>query len=158
MEILDKVLKKSKFHGLEIGTLRGDFVCYFLEKYKECRITSIDKDPFKLDSHIDVEYRTEKYKDRYILIIEDSLTAWEKIIGVKYDFVFIDGDHSYSMTMADIKNYKNNVIKGGILCGHNYDKDVNPNNAHPGVKRAVDEVFGNRVTINSDDAFWWVKL
>lgn len=40
------------------------------------------------------------------------------------DMVFIDGDHSNEGVKNDILNYKPLVRKGGILCGHDFAKEV----------------------------------
>lgn len=80
-----------------------------------------------------------------------------------FDAVFIDGDHSYSAVLKDIKNSLAIVKEGGIICGddlnlqlHQVDaentrvnaeadfiKDPKTNrNYHPGVTLAVAEIFG----------------
>ena len=51
-------------------------------------------------------------------------------------FVFIDGDHSYEAVKADIAAWMPRIKPGGFLAGHDYG------DAHPGVKRAVLEAFG----------------
>jgi hypothetical protein len=56
--------------------------------------------------------------------------------GLKFDIVFIDGDHSYEMVKADILCWKPLVRKGGLLTGHDYS------GARCGVVRAVNEVLG----------------
>jgi hypothetical protein len=53
------------------------------------------------------------------------------------DIVFIDADHSYEGVMSDVFAWKN---KCKILCGHDYYEDIN---IHPGVKKAIDELFPN---------------
>ena len=52
------------------------------------------------------------------------------------DFVFIDGEHSYEAAKADIEAWWHKVRSGGLLMGHDYDRQ-----RFPGVCRAVDE-FG----------------
>lgn len=49
-----------------------------------------------------------------------SVKAAKKFLedGIKADFIFIDGDHSYESVKNDIKNWKNILKKDGILCGH----------------------------------------
>lgn len=58
-----------------------------------------------------------------------SLIAYDK-----YDFAYIDGDHSYDAVMLDIILWHRRVRSGGIISGHDYIKT----NKH-GVKRAVDD-------------------
>jgi hypothetical protein len=67
-----------------------------------------------------------------------------------FDFVFIDGDHSYSGVVKDIEAWWPKVKKGGFLSGHDYD--------HPkyqfGVKKAVDERFQAEIGGNYT---WFVR-
>jgi methyltransferase family protein len=54
------------------------------------------------------------------------------------DMVFLDGDHRYTSVLADIEAWLPKTRK--LLCGHDYG---HPN--FPGVARAVDELFADRV-------------
>lgn len=56
--------------------------------------------------------------------------------GPTFDFVFIDGDHSYEGCAADIAAYRPLLRVGGVLAGHDYGAK------HPGVVQAVDEALG----------------
>lgn len=61
------------------------------------------------------------------------------------DFVFIDADHIYEHVRKDVLAWLPKVKPGGIIAGHDY------NPPHE-VKRAVDEIFGDRVIpVPSDD-------
>lgn len=57
------------------------------------------------------------------------------------DFVFIDAAHSYPAVKGDIAAWLPKVREGGWFGGHDY------HSAHPGVIRAVDEAFGDRVEV-----------
>lgn len=37
-----------------------------------------------------------------------------------FDFVYIDGDHSYAGAKADLRNYYAKVKRGGVIAGHDY--------------------------------------
>lgn len=54
------------------------------------------------------------------------------------DMVFIDGAHDYDSVIADIRAWLPKTRR--LICGHDYNHP-----GYPGVKTAVDEVFGNRV-------------
>ncbi len=72
------------------------------------------------------------------------------------DFVFIDGDHSYSGAASDIAAWWPRLSAHGLMCGHDYG---NPN--FPGVKRAVDEFApanGLRVRCDSDMVWYYEPL
>ena len=56
--------------------------------------------------------------------------------GLKFDIVFIDGDHSYEMVKIDILRWKALLKEDGLLIGHDYS------NKYEGVVKAVNEVLG----------------
>lgn len=51
-------------------------------------------------------------------LVMDSHAASKVIANEMFDLIFIDADHSYASTKLDIQSWKDKVIKGGILCGH----------------------------------------
>jgi hypothetical protein len=67
------------------------------------------------------------------------------------DMTFIDGDHEYESVVADIECWLPKTRK--LICGHDYQ---NADGGFPGVKRAVDEIFGDRVVVA--EAIWAVSL
>jgi hypothetical protein len=54
--------------------------------------------------------------------------------------MFLDGDHEYEAVVADIKAWLPKARR--LLCGHDYG---HPD--YPGVARAVDELFADRVVL-----------
>lgn len=62
--------------------------------------------------------------------------------------LFVDGGHSKPAVRADLLNLVPRVIKGGIVCGHDWQLR--------GVREAVLETFGNakRGPVN----LWWVGV
>lgn len=65
------------------------------------------------------------------------------------DTVLIDANHSYESTLQDIEAWLPRVRTGGLLIGHDFGAT-----AFPGVRRAVEEVFGpegyqTRAIVNS---------
>lgn len=70
------------------------------------------------------------------------------------DMVFIDGDHEYESVIADIEAWLPKTRR--LICGHDYS---NADGGYPGVKQAVDEVFGDRVVVpGAESAIWSVRL
>lgn len=75
-----------------------------------------------------------------------------------FDFVHIDGDHSYDAVMNDLIEWSKRVRVGGIISGHDYDPDW-------AVKLAVDDYVKNNSIDNCfysvekriSPSFWWEK-
>ena len=68
-----------------------------------------------------------------------------------FDLVFIDSDHYYEAVKKDIPLWLPKVRKGGILSGHDY-----ASKRHPGVEKAVKEIFGDDFYI-AKDTWIWIK-
>lgn len=77
-----------------------------------------------------------------------SIKAAEAFEDKSVDMVFIDADHAYGSVMADIKAWLPKAVK--MLAGHDYDPKQ-----HPGVVKAVDEVFGS---VKHVDTIWFKEL
>jgi hypothetical protein len=59
------------------------------------------------------------------------------------DAVFIDSEHTYAETLEMIQLYLPKVRHGGIIAGHDF-----VGVQYPGVRRAVEEVFGNDYSVD----------
>lgn len=66
------------------------------------------------------------------------------------DMVFIDGDHCYETVVKDIEHALELIGKKGLICGHDYDHPI-----WPGVKKAVDEAFGET---EREDSIWFKEF
>lgn len=82
----------------------------------------------------------------------DSLTAARLFPERYFDLVFIDADHSYEAVKADIKAWLPLVKDGGLLTGHDYG------GKKTGVKKAVDEIFGEEIEILPPERVWVKKV
>lgn len=67
------------------------------------------------------------------------------------DMLFIDARHDYNSVRADIKNWSPLVRPGGIISGHDYHE------SWPGVIKAVNGAFGERVVENPVGGIWCVR-
>jgi hypothetical protein len=91
-----------------------------------------------------------------VKIIKDfSIEAAKMFDDYYFDFIYIDGDHSYEAVINDLYAYYPKLKKFGVLCGDDY--------GHPsglGVIEAV-QVFSNEkqllVNYREDNQFWMVK-
>ena len=80
----------------------------------------------------------------------DILEAATLFPNEYFDIVLIDTSHLYENTLMEIKAWLPLVKKGGILCGDDYG--CGRRKGHR-VKEAVDEYFGNDITI---DRILWI--
>jgi len=71
------------------------------------------------------------------------------VLGLKFDMIFIDGDHTYSAVKSDIIGTKNLLAKGALLCGHDYSCT-----GWAEVKQATDELIHD-VKIIEDTSLWY---
>jgi SAM-dependent methyltransferase len=72
--------------------------------------------------------RLSVYENRYKHLRETSDEAYVKLKGglEQYDFVFIDGKHTYEQCKKDIENYGRLVKKGGVIVCHDYNHPTFP--------------------------------
>ena len=147
--VLEDLIKTFGFKtGIEIGTLDGDTAGYLLRQIPDLHLTIIDPEP-----NLKVfDQNTSDFKDRYRLIQKTSDEAVKDLPGCRFDFVWIDGDHSEEQVTRDIINYIDLCTR--VVGGHDYGVE----NYFPGVKRAVDKFFNNDVINIGDDFTWWVNL
>lgn len=68
-----------------------------------------------------------------------SVDAAKQFEDNSLEFVYIDGCHEYECVIEDIKAWLPKIKKEGMFAGHDYD--------WPGVKQAVNEIFGDNVSI-----------
>jgi predicted O-methyltransferase YrrM len=110
---------------------------------------------------------TERFGDKIIAIKGASSSVCPILKDGEFDFVFIDGDHRYAQTVADIANCKRLVADGGVLSGHDCEARLTAENTkyvrdnagadscksistsflewHPGVILAVAELVPNAI-------------
>ena len=73
-----------------------------------------------------------------------------------FDMIFIDGSHDYNSIVSDIRAWSPKLIRGGLLCGHDYCLE-----RWPDVRRAVDELVPDRRLMspcNAERSLWWTNL
>ena len=76
----------------------------------------------------------QAYLSKVTMITRSSVFAASLFKDDFFDFIYIDGDHSYRQCKKDIEVWYPKVVKGGILAGH----DIGHID-FPGVSKAVDE-------------------
>ena len=144
---------------IEIGTFTGESTVIFGDHFK--KVIGIDpmlqdydvQDPtskFNFNEVLDMfNDRTKDYKN-ISLVQKTSDDAVLDFTDESFDFIYIDGIHQYENVKQDIINYLPKVKKGGVIGGHDYGPHW------PGVKVAVDEMFGQPDKVFKDTS--WIKF
>ena len=88
-------------------------------------------------------------------------TRWVRLFGhdaaetilkdVRFDYVYIDGDHSYDGAATDIADYWPLVREGGIMAGHDHTWE------YPGVRLAVRDFAVKHPAFEffAEGSDWW---
>lgn len=79
------------------------------------------------------------------LIVGDSIEC-ASLFRKQIDILYVDADHDYEPTKANILAWMKHVRDGGIVAGHDYC------DLFPGVVKAVDELFPDA---HVDGSVWW---
>lgn len=125
---LNKVISvRNPKKGLEIGFCWGMSAYAFLESCQGT-LLSIDLDDNKNKESI---FR-EHYPHRWDILYGRSPQVLVQLGSEKYDWVYIDGDHSYESARDDLEGVLPFLAEGGIICCDDYKRPF-------GVNRAVDE-------------------
>ena len=97
--------------------------------------------------------KIQPFLDKTTVILLDSVEASKKFQDNYFDFVYLDGGHSYEQVQNDMKAWFPKVKKSGILCGHDYN-----NKCTPDVTRAVkDYAKANNLALTvMDDLDWMI--
>lgn len=146
---------------IEIGSYIGESTSVFASYFG--KVVSVD--PFENDYDLnDLACKHADFKDVYAKFLE-NMQSFENVENIrkrsddaitdleegKYDFVYIDGMHTYDQVKKDIINYKKLIKPGGFIGGHDYS------HYWPGVVKAVDESLENPDK-TFQDASWVKKL
>jgi hypothetical protein len=89
-----------------------------------------------------------EHPSRSAIMTQDSISASHRFIDKSFDFVFIDGNHSYNAVLADINAWLPKIKPGGWICGHDYHREP--------VMKAVNEIF-DCVELDEDNT-WFIKV
>ena len=81
-----------------------------------------------------VEKLLKQYKNNINIIKGNSHKILKEITLDNFDYVFLDGGHSYETVIGDLKCLKKVVENNAVILCDDYDL-----NYAPGVKKAVDE-------------------
>lgn len=158
----------KEIQGIEIGTSNGDSAKAMLSAVKNItKLYTIDAwahvDGAEFEASFPQERLNESKRIAHKLLetfIENGrceiihAASDDAVIyfnDEQFDFVWIDGHHSYDQVMKDVLQYNKFVKKGGICGGHDYGQV-------PDVAKAVDEIFGKENVNTGGDFTWWVVM
>jgi len=131
--------------GIEVGTYRGDFSVQLLTKWQGKKLYSLDcwveQDPAiytdnpqgqKQNYQMTVA-KLAPFGVRSEIIHAFSVETAQTFKDRSLDFAYLDANHSYDATLADLEAWGPKIRDGGLLCGDDYTAD------YPGVSRAVQD-------------------
>ena len=153
-------LPRTKYQRMiEIGSYMGESTMLFASSQIFTEIHTIDphhgeeefNELFGYDwDFIKREFKTNtRFFDNIIHHEDYSYNVVNNFKDNDYDFIYIDGSHTYESVKRDLELYLPKLKKGGIIGGHDYSQ------IWPGVIEAVNEVVGNPDKNFIDDS--WIK-
>ena len=112
-----KTFKHSFNNILEIGFNGGHSSELFLENNENAKVTSVDLG-YWYYCKFGYEFLRKKYPNRIEVFFNDSIKALKDYSTIKrtvYDFIYIDGNHTYEYALNDILNCKKFSNESTIL-------------------------------------------
>lgn len=147
---------------VEIGVYTGESTEMFQQSGKFNVIHAVDPwvDGYNDNEIISIQFNMDVVEELFDKRVSDykeinklkmsSMEAVSLFDNGALDFIYIDGDHSYKSVEEDILAWMPKIKPGGVIAGHDYGY-------YPGVKKAVDEIFGTLVA-HFPDTSWMVEL
>ena len=98
------------------------------------------------------DINTRQFKD--IIKLHEDYSYDEKVLSKfnddEYDFVYVDGNHSFESTRQDFELYIPKIKSNGVLGGHDYQQGF-------GVDDALEEICDPSNLILFRDSSWLIK-
>ncbi len=128
---------------LEIGTFKGWTSILMCRLKKDLKVTTIDphfgfpKHPELSSSEAEVNKNiaSRKFEDK---IKHIKTSSQEFITSEKFDFIFIDGDHTFEGVKFDFNKFFPNLKKDGIIAFHDYG-------CHAGVTQFCNSLINKKI-------------
>jgi len=133
--------------GIEIGVLNGETSSFLLSI--DDRIELIGIDPIIPDSMeqslvgsvYKINENVSQYKDRFSFMQEYSHVIYNFFEDRCFDFIFIDGDHTYDAVRKDFELYFSKVKSGGYIFMHDSRMYRGGAPFHEGSSKFCDELI-----------------
>lgn len=145
--------KSTAYLGVEAINSGKNIKCYAVDTWEGS--AEHTDDPFVKTNKLYPLFlaNIEKVSSVVTPIRKSSVKAANEFEDRSIDIVFIDACHEYHCVRQDIDAWLPKVKSGGIISGHDYYWGEN------GVKKAVDETFGDKVIYrNPWENCWIVKV
>ena len=152
--------------GIEIGTHLGHTTEYLLDTNPMLILHGVDpysaytdwnnisyNEKVKEDEYQNFLAKISEHKDRYTHHRKTSDDAVADFENEGFDFIFIDGIHTYDQVLKDCRNYYPKLREGGLFCGHDLTTIA-------GVGKAVMEFtnsIGKPVSRAKQDVWYFYK-
>ena len=138
-QALYSIIRNNKYEDIiDVGTGPGFSAMYFAQALKdegiESKVQTIDTGPnISMTTGVLKEFSLEGYVN---FIVGSSTDVLPSFKPESYDFVLIDGEHSYEQTKIDFENSYKLLRPGGCIAFH--DVYPRPENS-PGSRNVVEE-------------------
>ncbi|XAL98845.1 glycosyltransferase [Phycisphaeraceae bacterium D3-23] len=155
-------------HGVEVGVAFGGHSEAILKHTGVIQLVGVDSyrhrvgydDPMNLPQqqfdalHERTAHRLAPFTDRFELVRRESVDAAGLFTDERFDFIYLDADHSEDGVWRDLCAWAPKAKTGGILAGHDYG-----HRDFPGVKRAIDRFVGRfGWTVHEEgEGVWWAQ-
>lgn len=167
-EVIRNNISDPKY-GVEIGVAFGSNSFNLLNNFNNLNLYSVD--PYIKYSNEDkmsdlvenekgdqfYEFVSNRLKNKFgnrSIFIRGTSEEIAKLADNFFDFIYIDGDHTYEGVNKDLMNTFSKVKINGILSGDDYGvfEDINF-----GVRKAIDEFcLKNNLKLNTNGSLWWI--
>lgn len=145
-----KELRLRPIRFIEIGVAVGQNGNYLLERYPNLHYTGVDP---TIRDEVRDRFKSRFPSSRYRFYADLSENVVDNFEEEEFDFIFVDGPHTYKNVATDIVNYTPKLKTGGLLIGHDFSC------VHPPLLWGVSEprVYGGIINYGMDGTWWWVK-
>ena len=122
---LDYYKDRKDLVVVEVGVNRGGNAIQMFDKLSPQLKTMYLVDPYNLEDGEEIKHDMlmrlgPKNRAKFIDATSVEAALLMESVGITFDYVYIDGDHSYDMVMLDLIMWYPLVKKGGILAGHDW--------------------------------------
>lgn len=159
---------EGEITGIEIGTSCGESThnflascpnikkLYTIDPYQEFEdwIGTITQETVDKQREI-AQSNLEQFGDRVEMIRSTSKDALERFENMQFDFIFVDGDHSFDGVLLDCRLYYPLLKKKGLFCGHDYGHLAAVTNAINTFRQ--EQNIPSMIMNVENTAFFWYK-